>query len=85
MLGAAAKRTVGAATKGKAMPNRFVYQGHEVRVSDPAESVAVTVDGVLEEVAHDDDGQSYSSPRLPYRTFGSLDNLARALGDDDCP
>jgi hypothetical protein len=63
----------------KRKPKRVTYQDHIILTEGQADEAAVTVDGKSIDVLWEQDEGRYSTPLLPYTTYDSLEDLAKAV------
>lgn len=63
----------------KRKSKRVTYQDHTIHTEGQADEAAVTVDGKSIDVLWEQDEGRYSTPLLPYTTYDSLEDLAKAV------
>ncbi len=56
------------------------YEGAQIEI-DAAGEGSVTIDGNTIDVKRDEEANAFNTVELPYRTFSSLEDLARAVID----
>ncbi len=57
------------------------YRDSQLAVVDSADTTQLEIDGAAAEVSRDPDSRALSSAELPYRTFGSVEELGKAIID----
>jgi hypothetical protein len=62
--------------------DRIDYKEHEITVVEKETEHELQVDGNPVTTGRDADTGAYRSPDLPFRTYGSLQELGRAMVDE---